>query len=293
MKNEKPLKQDTDQRAGRPGAVFVIRLLMSEPCPMPDRETMLDLMTAHLGETECFAHSDQLAGFAPARYKMHFEQENRDVPPQLIVFPCTDISSPVMDEIAATQLWDCTDGDRILADCPYQVVAADMLAAGLGYKDRAAMLTEFIEALAEMFPSCRALVCENSKKMFTREEILNCAFPKEHRFLHYAVNVRFFRIERTDDMLIDTLGMSTLYLPDLQYHFHGLDPNAVVRHARSMLSYLYDQENPVEDGDRIDGLRDGSMSPDVQWKVRYEDSLIQPVREVIDIDTGEYASGER
>ena len=60
-----------------------------------------------------------------------------------------------------------------------------------------------------------------------------------------------------------------------------------------MLSYLYDQENPVEDGDRIDGLRDGSMSPDVQWKVRYEDSLIQPVREVIDIDTGEYASGER
>ncbi len=37
-------------------------------------------------------------------------------------------------------------------------------------------------------------------------------------------------------MMVDTLGMSVLSLPDLQYHFHGMDPNAVVNHAYNMLS---------------------------------------------------------
>ncbi|WP_278606929.1 hypothetical protein [Veillonella parvula] len=35
------------------------------------------------------------------------------------------------------------------------------------------------------------------------------------------------------------------------------------------------------------------MNQDIQWKVQYEDSLIQPVREVLDINMGEYASGTR
>ena len=38
-------------------------------------------------------------------------------------------------------------------------------------------------------------------------------------------------------MLIDTVGMSTLFLPDLQYHFHNMDPNWVVNHAYNVASY--------------------------------------------------------
>lgn len=39
-------------------------------------------------------------------------------------------------------------------------------------------------------------------------------------------------------MIVDTLGMSTLFLPDLHYHFHGADPNHVVNHAYNVLSYI-------------------------------------------------------
>ena len=35
------------------------------------------------------------------------------------------------------------------------------------------------------------------------------------------------------------------------------------------------------------------MNPDIKWAVQYEDSLIQPVRTVIDINMGEYAAGTR
>lgn len=95
------------------------------------------------------------------------------------------------------------------------------------------------------------------------------------------------------EMLVDSLGMSTLFLPDLQYHFHDMDPNTVVNHAYNMLLYIFDNANPIKSGDHVDGIKDGKMSTEVQWKVQYEEALIQPIREVIDINMAEYASGKR
>ncbi|MFR8820039.1 MAG: DUF4261 domain-containing protein, partial [Evtepia gabavorous] len=96
-----------------------------------------------------------------------------------------------------------------------------------------------------------------------------------------------------EDMLIDTVGMSTLFLPDLQYHFHGMDPNWVVNHAYNAASYILANDNPIEDGETIDGVADGQMCREIQWKCQYEDALIQPPRGVVDIHMGDYASGKR
>jgi len=67
----------------------------------------------------------------------------------------------------------------------------------------------------------------------------------------------------------------------------------VVNHAYNILSYMHDAANPIKSNDHIDGLENGKMSMNVQWNVRYEDSLIQPIREVLDINTGEFAAGTR
>ena len=98
------------------------------------------------------------------------------------------------------------------------------------------------------------------------------------RFIRFGVNVRFFNIQDTEDMLIDTVGMSTLFLPDLQYHFHGMDPNWVVNHAYNVASYILEYDDPIKDGETVDGVEDGQMSREVQWKCQYEDALIQPAR---------------
>ncbi len=60
--------------------------------------------------------------------------------------------------------------------------------------------------------------------------------------------------------MADTVGMSTMFLPDLQYHFHGMDPNSVVNYAYNVLSYIYDEANPIKSNDHIDGMKDGQMS---------------------------------
>lgn len=292
-KKEKVLQQDLNDKDKHQGMVFIVHLLMNEICDMPDKQHMQNVMNKHLGETDCFCYDEKVVGFAPKKYTIHFEKDNKDIPPQLMITECVRIEKPVIDEMSASQLWDCEDGLEILENCKYQVIATDIMASGLYYKDRAEMLVEYIEALVEMYPSCKAVVFETSKKMFTRDAILNCSVPKESRFIYYAVNVRFFNIQGTDDMLVDTIGMSTLFMPDLQYHFHGVNPDAVVNHAYNLLSYIYENDNPIKSDDHIDGIDGDTISQNVQWSLQYEDSLIQPVREVIDINMGEYASGSR
>ena len=69
--------------------------------------------------------------------------------------------------------------------------------------------------------------------------------------------------------------------------------NWVVEHAYNVASYILEHDDPIEDGETVDGVVDGQMSREVQWKCQYEDALIQPPREVLDINMGEYAAGNR
>ena len=94
-------------------------------------------------------------------------------------------------------------------------------------------------------------------------------------------------------MLVDTVGMSTLFLPDLQYHFHGMDPNWVVNHAYNLASDVLLNDCPIQSGETVDGVVNGEMSRFAQWKCQYENALIQPPRAVLDVCMGEYAAGKR
>ena len=170
---------------------------------------------------------------------------------------------------------------------------SDFMASGLPYKERCALLTEWLETTLELFPDCAAVWTPSSGKLLTREQVLNNTWAQPGRFLHFGMNVRFFNIQNTNDMLVDTLGLYAIGLPDVQYHFHDLDPNAVVNHAYNVAAYIFDKDASIKDGETIDGISEQGIDRNIQWKCQYELSLIQPDREVMDICPGEYASGER
>lgn len=58
-------------------------------------------------------------------------------------------------------------------------------------------------------------------------------------------------------------------------------------------SYILEHDNPHSDGETVDGVENGQMSREIQWKCQYEDAMIQPPRGVLDINMGDYASGKR
>ena len=286
-------KQDLTDTSVRPGGIFFVELLMPEQCDMPDRDTMIEIFTKHLGPVDCFDHRRESAGFAPQNYKVHYEDTDADISPTLMVTDCEKIDKPVLDDFERSQVWDCPNVDELLTECQYRVFATDMLASGLEAKERADMLVKYVDALLELYPSCKAVVFGPSRKFLSRESIENHSDKAVTRFIYYAVNVRYFSIQGTNDMMVDSVSMSTLFLPDLQYHFHGVDPNHVVFHAYNVLNYIFEHDNLIGDGGTIAGLQNGEMNQDIQWKVQYEDSLSHPVREVLDINMREYASGTR
>ena len=281
-----------DDKGPRPGGPFLIQLLFKEPAAMPGKEQMTAVMKKHIGAAECFCHDEKTAGFAALEHIAQFKDGK--VPVQLMVMGCAPFEGEGFDPFLMSQMWDCReDRERIFRECRYQVVATDMLAAALPALERANLDADFLDALAELYPACEAFYFPNCGKLFLAEDVRSHRLEGPDRFIRFGVNVRFFNIQGTGDMLVDTLGMATLFLPDLQYHFHGMDPNWVVGHAYNMASYILEHDNPISSGETVDGVAEGRMSRETQWKCQYEDALIQPPRAVLDVNMGEYASGRR
>ena len=271
--SNKAFQQNLDDKKGpQPGGPYLIQMLFKEPVEMPDKEKMTAIMEKHIGSTECFCYDKKMAGFAALDHVAEFQDGK--CPVQLMVMKCDKFKGKGFDAFLMSQMWDCQeDRDRIFRECKYQVVATDMLTAALPALERANLDADFLEALAELYPTCEAFYFQNCGKLFLAEDVRSHQIEGPDRFIRFGVNVRFFNIEGTEDMLIDTVGMSTLFLPDLQYHFHGMDPNWVVNHAYNAASYILEHDNPIEDGETIDGVADSQMCREVQWKCQYEDCL--------------------
>jgi len=285
-------QQNLEGEIPRPGGIFLIQMLFKEPVSMPDKDTMAAVMERHIGRVEQFCHDEKTAGFAALEHIAEFKDGK--APVQLMVMGCTNFESGGVDDFLKSQMWDCQgDRDRIFRECRYQVAAVDMLAAALPALERANLDMDFMDALAELYPSCEAFYFQNCGKLFLARDVREHTLSGPDRFIRFGVNVRFFNIQGTEDKLVDAIGMSTLFLPDIQYHFHGMDPNWVVNHAYNLASYLLENDNPIQSGETVDGVVEGRMCRELQWKCQYEDALIQPPRQVIDICMGPYASGNR
>ncbi len=292
---EQPSQQDLSQKIDptiRPGGVFMVQLLMKEKYEMPSNERFTEILSKHLGKVEQFGDRKLWGRFAAHDYIS--ELKDASVPVSLMISGCDEFVPDAIDDFRRSQMWDCmNDRDRILSECKYQILATDTLGGGLPSKKRANMLMDYLEALVELYPQCEAVYNLNSGKLIMADDIRKKEITGIDRFIRYAVNVRFFNIQGTEDKVVDTLGLSLLYIEDLQYHFHGMDPNWVVNHAYNLASYLLDNDKPMKDGDTIDGIRNGMIVQDIQWKCQYEDALIQPARIVMDVCMGEYAAGSR
>ena len=297
--NQKPRSLETMEATVRPGGVFMIQLLMKEPCKMPSDDQIMDVLSRHIGHVEKAPPTDgtlnqakQSALFTATEHIAHFKNGQGSV--QVAILPCDTFHPETIDEVRRSQMWNCRkDRDRILTECGYCILAHDLLGGAMEPYERADFLMDYLEALVELFPTCEAVYSLNSGKLILADTIRSHTAEGLERYIHHIVNVRIFNIEGTQDKVVDTLGLSLLYIEDLQYHYHDMDPNWVVAHAYNMARYILTNRCPIKDGDTIDGIEDGRFEQSIQWKCHFEDALVQPDRAVLDVCMGEYASGQR
>lgn len=290
FKKNKVLNQDLSEKVEfRP--LFMMELLFKEKPERPKVEDIHNALKNKFGDVDVISSNEALTSFSIKKYKAEFKEGS--LPPQLLFMDVVDFESSKITELERSQLWEAEEGDKLLDECKYKVVISDMMAATMDYKERCEMLMDYMEAMVNLMTEVEAVWIPSAGKLSTRERIVNYNFDKNQRFIYYCVNARFFNIEGTEDSIVDTLGMYSMGLPDLQYHFHNLNPNDLVNHAYNAASYIFENNSPIKSGETIDGIVNGRMEMSIQWKCNYEMSIIQPEREVMDICPGENASGNR
>lgn len=194
-----------------------------------------------------------------------------------------------IDKLQGTiqQSWMFTEVEDTVIQARHQLVITDMMAAGLEYKERLNVFQNLVMAVLEE-TDCIAINWDPSGQFVHKHEYLNNV---KDDCLYAAVNVRFYNVSDGDegDMLMDTLGLSALGIPDLQCHFRDLDPNAVSNMLYNTAHYLYENGDIIEDGHTIQGLK-----VEDKWVCLHEMALAGPERIVIDINPGKgFASGNR
>ena len=93
-------------------------------------------------------------------------QSKFEVGSQRIGVECDKFKGKGFDAFLMSQMWDCQESrDRILEECRYSMLATDFLARGLSSLERANLEMDYLEALAELFPSCEAFFFSGSGKL--------------------------------------------------------------------------------------------------------------------------------
>lgn len=271
--------------------VYNVELLYEE-MPNLDTEPLLKRLKESCGNVEILTESEDngLISFIFQDYLVEYK-DNKKVPAQCIIAKTNKKVEVQSFESSIQQSWEWREAKDEIKKCRYSVLVSDMMAAGLTYKDRLELFQKLLFSIIEEFP-CTAINWTPSG------QIVNLAAYIESQkdgsklgYLYGAVNVRFFNISdgAENEMLMDTLGLAALGIPDLQCHFIDLDPGEVGPLLYNYAYYLFENGDVIEDGHTVEGIRAGQ-----KWKCQHEFSLVKPERIVLDINASNgHAAGNR
>lgn len=269
--------------------------LFDEECEMPSDKKIYELLTKKGYEINAAweAEDTSIRLFYLPEYTVDFK-DAKAIPYQLSMFNISKTEKVLGNDMARTQFWKTPNGSELLDTCQWQVVIGDFMSSNHNPKIRAKILSDWLDVALELFPSCKAVWFEGSQNIMTTSELKNNPYKKINRVFYGALNARFFRIGTSDDFIVDTIGMHVFGIPDVQFHFHSLNPNNVVSLAYDIALYQFENNIPITDGETVGGFdENGNSQEDIKWKCQYEISIIEPKREVLDINTGKYVAGNR
>jgi hypothetical protein len=266
-------RKATDTRAFSGKPVYMVQLLLDgEPQPLP-RPEALAAMARRCGPVDGVPDSEReaLMGFA---FRAH---ASGGVPPMAMV---AEAPPPEPDALtpALQQTWDWPDAATVARAAPRSWLVSDLMAAALPPEERMALFVNAVAAVCEVAPVC-AILWLPAQKLIRPEALWRALDEPEPDPLFAPVNVRMFNVtgRRAGEMVMDTIGLESLGLPDVQCHFVGLPPGRIAVFLHSVARYLFARGPVIESGHTVAGP-DGE-----RWRCRWQDALVGPTRDVIDV----------
>ncbi len=199
--------------------------------------------------------------------------------------PKRDLLSP---SLMQTYRWG--EAEEVARRCTHEFLTTELMARTLAPQARARIFHNVVATLVTTAPPI-AIQCMHSHCLINPQTIKHCDDFFNTPDLTLVFNIRMFRIgdARPNTFVMDTCGLATLGLPDLQIHFQDLDTNEIATFLYNLGHYIFQHGDCIEDGHTVQGLAE-----DQKWRCQHEMAMIGPKRIVIDVDAGEeFAAGER
>jgi hypothetical protein len=209
-------------------------------------------------------------------------------PAQTAIFTADKSAEPERYTELIQQSWGFQECDTVVERARHTLAICELMARQLEPVERVRLFHGVLQALLECTEP-DAIAFHHSQQVVHpqayRESTSSAPILRPG-----ALNVRFFNIENSDgDMLMDTRGLTEVGLHDLQCHFRDLDPDQVARVLMNTAIYVFENGPVIESGNTVAGVEEGT-----KWRCQFEEALVAPPREVLDLDPGaRHAAGNR
>lgn len=284
---QKKTKEDTETLPDCFARTYGVEIYTDRE-PRIQTEELLEKIRNRCGDVELITNNDKLILFTFKDYMIQYSDGK--VPAQLAIMVTDKKVDMEKLEMSFYQSWGWEDARDAVDKTLYTILVTDMMTSGLDYHTRLELFQKSLYSILEDTP-CLAINWHLTQQIINPNQyISNNPDDKNYDVLMGALNVRLFNIEGSDnEILMDTLGLGTLGLPDLQCHFKDLDVNGIANILYTYGDYIFQNGDVINDGETIQGL-----TANEKWKCQHEISMLEPKRVVIDINPGEnFFAGNR
>lgn len=259
---------------------YIVQLLLETEQKLdPDR--LLEALRKHCGSVEPMEEQSGLLVFAHPEQLMRVKE---GLVPTQSMFTETELIEKPLDFFSSslTQTWDWPDAEQAVARTKAVIGITDSFTDGLTRKTRLKLFHSVVQAALELtqpvaihwLPSQRIVSPDRY-----REDL-----GQGGQLFSSAVNVRMFKVEESNERVMDTMGLTGLGCPDVQCHFINLDPAQIGLYLYQLAEYVFERGDIFRDGDTLEGL-----NPKERWKCRKEPAYVNPKRRVVNVIPGQYA----
>jgi hypothetical protein len=209
--------------------------------------------------------------------------DREKLPEKFVISDPEPIENPLqIFSSALIQTWDWPEAGQVISNAKAVIEVSDIGPEALARKNRLQNFHTVIQSLLDVLnplaihwvPSQRIVNPQRYKEDLAEGGMLFSS----------AVNVRMFKIDQSDERIMDTMGLAAMGCWDLQSHFRNLDPSKMGLYLYHLAEYVFERGDVIRDGDSVEG-----MQPTERWRCKKEGSYVPPSRPVINVIPGEYA----
>ena len=206
------------------------------------------------------------------------ELADAKIPAQcLVAIPDEKYPDIEIPDVAFQQNWHWQEAKETAKSCKYELLVTDVMTRTLEYKQRLLLFMNFIVAVTKAIKP-DVVYSVYGQKLIKPSDLIEIWDKEEKPLLYGICNVRLYNLTDIHELLMDTVGLNSIGLPDFQIKFKGYEVNEIAELLWNYAYYIYEQGNVIENGNTLEGIVSGT-----KWKCERQLSLVDHERIVINV----------